>query len=146
MKIPLKYNLRSLWVRKVGTLMTALGIGLTVAVLVTMMALVRGLDSTFMETGQEHDLIVLRKGQRTKPTAISTAISFRPFGIFRVWPKERMESRWQWAEMVVVINHPRRSGEDSNVIVRGTLSGPGNATRSGNGEGALLRKGFGRSS
>ena len=49
MKIPLRYNLRSLWVRRVGTLMTALGIGLTVAILVAMMALIDGLDSTFVQ-------------------------------------------------------------------------------------------------
>ena len=58
MRIPLKYNLRSLWVRRVSTLMTALGIGLTVAVLVIMMALVRGLDATFVDTGYETDLVV----------------------------------------------------------------------------------------
>jgi len=54
MKIPLKYNFRSLLVRWVGTLMTALGIGLTVAIFVIMMALINGLDSTFVETGHEN--------------------------------------------------------------------------------------------
>jgi ABC-type lipoprotein release transport system permease subunit len=52
MKIPLKYNIGSLWVRRVGTLMTAMGIGLTVAIYITMQALVTGLDATFVETGQ----------------------------------------------------------------------------------------------
>ena len=73
MRIPLKYNLRSLWVRRVSTLMTALGIGLTVAVLVIMMALVRGLDATFVDTGIRTDLVVIRKGSQMKPIAISTA-------------------------------------------------------------------------
>ena len=62
MKIPLKYNIGSLWVRRVGTLMTALGIGLTVAIYITMQALVSGLDATFVETGHPNHLIVIRDG------------------------------------------------------------------------------------
>ena len=62
MKIPLKYNFGSLWVRRVGTLMTALGIGLTVSVFIIMMALVNGLDSTFVDTGHENHLVVIRDG------------------------------------------------------------------------------------
>ena len=120
MKIPLKYNLRSLWVRKVGTLMTAFGIGLTVAVLVTMMALVRGLDSTFIETGQEHDLIVLRKGSENETNSYFNRDFFptirRLPGIARGGDGEPLAV----GELVVVISHPRRSGEESNVMVRGT--------------------------
>ena len=41
MKIPLSYNIRNLAVRRTTTLMTALGIGLTVAVLASAMALKR---------------------------------------------------------------------------------------------------------
>ena len=43
MKIPLSYNLRNLAVRKTTTAMTALGVGLTVAVLLAVLALVEGL-------------------------------------------------------------------------------------------------------
>jgi putative ABC transport system permease protein len=43
MKIPLAYNLRNLVVRKTTTLMTAAGIALTLAVLVSSLALVNGL-------------------------------------------------------------------------------------------------------
>ena len=44
MAIPLAYNLRNLVVRKTTTLMTALGIALTVAVLLAILALVNGLE------------------------------------------------------------------------------------------------------
>jgi len=53
-------------VRWVGTLMTALGIGLTVAVFIIMMALVNGLDSTFVETGHDNHLIVIRQGSQNE--------------------------------------------------------------------------------
>ena len=49
--IPIRYNLRSIVVRKVGTLMTVLGVGLTVAVLVSILAMVHGLQNTFVVTG-----------------------------------------------------------------------------------------------
>jgi ABC-type lipoprotein release transport system permease subunit len=43
MSIPFAYNLRNLVVRKTTTIMTALGIALTVAVLLAILALVNGL-------------------------------------------------------------------------------------------------------
>ena len=45
MAIPLKYNVRSLLVRRVSTLMTGGGIALVVAVFVVVMAMVAGLAS-----------------------------------------------------------------------------------------------------
>src|SRR5262249_46057369 len=51
MAIPIVYNLRNLVVRKTTTLMTALGIALTVAVLVTDVALVRGLRAVLERSG-----------------------------------------------------------------------------------------------
>src|SRR5579864_206513 len=52
MAIPVAYNFRNLVVRKTTTVMTALGIGLTVAVLVADLALVNGLRQAFQATGQ----------------------------------------------------------------------------------------------
>jgi putative ABC transport system permease protein len=58
MAIPLSYNLRNLVVRKTTTLMTALGIALTVAVLLSILALagcgkrdLNPLKTTFSERG-----------------------------------------------------------------------------------------------
>ena len=120
MKIPLKYNLRSLWVRKIGTLMTAFGIGLTVAVLVTMMALVRGLEGTFLETGQEHDVIVLRKGSGVETNSYFNRDYFPTIRRLPGVAKGENGEPLAVGEIVVVINYPRHSGEDSNVMVRGT--------------------------
>src|SRR5882672_1644717 len=62
MGVPVTYNIRNLIERKGTTLMTAVGIGLTVAVLVTAMALTAGLKSVFGGSGDPRQLIVLRKG------------------------------------------------------------------------------------
>jgi putative ABC transport system permease protein len=61
MAIPLSYNLRNLVVRKTTTLMTALGIGLTVAVLLAILALVGGLRSSLRETGDPLHILVMRR-------------------------------------------------------------------------------------
>src|ERR1700756_5024344 len=66
MAIPLAYNLRNLIVRKTTTLMTALGIGLTVAVLLAILALVSGLRAAFRSTGNALHVLVLRKGSSTE--------------------------------------------------------------------------------
>lgn len=62
MKLPLSYNWRNLIARKTTTLMTALGIALTVAVLLATSALVEGLRTSLSATGNPLQLIVMRKG------------------------------------------------------------------------------------
>ena len=62
MAIPLTYNLRNLVVRKTTTIMTALGIALTVSVLLAVLALMSGLQAALHSTGDPLDILVLRKG------------------------------------------------------------------------------------
>ena len=120
MKIPLKYNLRSLWVRRVSTLMTALGIGLTVAVLVIMMALVRGLDSTFVDTGYETDLVVIRKGSQNETNSYFNRDLFQTVKFLPEIARDENDQPWAVGELIVVINSERREGESSNIVIRGT--------------------------
>lgn len=70
MAIPLKYNLRNLFVRKMTTLATAGGIALVVLVTLLLLALVSGLRQLLITTGRADKLVVLRKG------AGSDAMSF----------------------------------------------------------------------
>jgi len=66
MSIPLSYNLRNLIVRKTTTLMTALGIALTVAVLLAILALVDGLKQTLTSSGNPLHILVMRKGSNSE--------------------------------------------------------------------------------
>jgi putative ABC transport system permease protein len=66
MSIPLAYNLRNLVVRKTTTIMTALGIALTVAVLLAVLALVNGLEATLSTSGDPLHIMVLRKGSTSE--------------------------------------------------------------------------------
>jgi putative ABC transport system permease protein len=60
--IPIRYNVRSLTVRKTTTIATALGVGLVVFVLASALMLSAGIKKTLGVSGQDDVGIVLRKG------------------------------------------------------------------------------------
>jgi putative ABC transport system permease protein len=120
MAVPLAYNLRNLQERKTQTLMTALGLALTVAVLLSVLALVDGLRETFRASGDPLNILVLRKGATTElasnfDRSVFNDLKFKP-GIARDSSGEPIAS----LELVTVINlespeHP----EGMNVNFRG---------------------------
>lgn len=120
MAIPVAYNLRNLVVRKTTTLMTALGIALTVAVLLAMMALVSGLRATLSASGDPLQIIVMRKGSESELVSNFTReqfqdLKFKP-GIARSRSGDPMAS----LEVVTVINLASVDAPDGmNVSVRG---------------------------
>ncbi len=69
MAIPLSYNVRNLRLRKSLTIMTALGIALTVATAVFIMALLAGLGRAFATTGDPLNVLMLRKGSDSELAA-----------------------------------------------------------------------------
>jgi len=110
--IPIRYNLRSILVRRVATIMTVAGVALTVAVFVSILAMVRGLENTFVDTGDPLNLILIRQG------SLSEINSF--FDRDRKGIVETVHGVDQVAgEIVVLINHPRITGETTNVMIRG---------------------------
>lgn len=76
MAIPISYNVRNLKVRKGTTLMTALGIALTVAVLLGIGSLVEGLRSSLRVTADPLHLIVMRQGSTAELVSIVDRESF----------------------------------------------------------------------
>lgn len=62
MHIPIRYNLRSLIRRKVRTGLTIFGMSLVIMVFVMMMAMSNGLYSSYRQTGNEDNIIVIQKG------------------------------------------------------------------------------------
>src|SRR6202011_6034525 len=121
MAIPLAYNLRNLVVRKTTTVMTALGIALTVAVLLSVLALVNGLQTAFRSSGNPQQILVMRKGANAELSSGVTRAVFQDLksmdGIARL-NNEPMAS----LEIVTVINLPSVDKPDGmNVTVRGLL-------------------------
>jgi putative ABC transport system permease protein len=120
MAIPLTYNLRNLTVRKTTTLMTALGIGLTVAVLLSILALVSGLRTAFDASAHPHQIVVTRKGSESELSSSMSRTIFQDLkskaGIARTKDGEPMAS----LEMVTVVNLPSVDSPDGmNVTARG---------------------------
>src|SRR5215469_6898810 len=66
MATPLKYNRRSLLVRRVSNAMTGGGMALVVAVFVIIMAMVTGLSRAIQHSGSDDNLIVLARGSTTE--------------------------------------------------------------------------------
>jgi putative ABC transport system permease protein len=77
MAIPIAYNLRNLVVRKTTTIMTALGIGLTVAVLLAILSLVNGLRGTLEVSSDPLHVLVLRKGAESELVSLFTRTQFQ---------------------------------------------------------------------
>lgn len=120
MKIPLTYSIRNLAVRRTTTIMTALGIAATVAVLLAVMALAEGLRSAFAATGHPLHVLVTRKGADSE---LSSNFERRVFqdllykqGIAKGANGQPLAS----LEMVTVINLPATDNPDgANVTLRG---------------------------
>jgi putative ABC transport system permease protein len=122
MKLPVTYNLRNLVVRKTTTIMTALGIGLTVAVLSADMALVNGLRRAFQSTGDPRNVLILRKGGTSELSSAVTRegfqnVKFKP-GIARNANNEPLAS----LEMITVLSlRGPQKPDGSNINLRGIL-------------------------
>lgn len=121
MAIPLSYNLRNLVVRKTTTLMTALGITLTVAVLLSVLALVNGLRTAFQSSGNPLQILVMRKGSTAE---LSSGITREVFQDLKSMAGIARDGDQPMAslELVTVINLPSvDSPEGMNVTLRGIL-------------------------
>jgi putative ABC transport system permease protein len=120
MAIPIVYNLRNLVVRKTTTAMTALGIALTVAVLVADLALVNGLREVFRHSGNPLHILVLRKGSNSE---LASSVNREVYQNLREQTAVAKNSAGQpmaSPEIVTSINVPSsRSARGITVTLRG---------------------------
>jgi putative ABC transport system permease protein len=122
MKIPFAYNLRNLVIRKTTTLMTVAGIALTVAVLVSSLALVEGLRATFANTGNPLQILVLRKGSNSELGSRVSRESFALLRTMRGIARDSSNEPIVSLEMTQVINLPSVDDpKGMNVTLRGLL-------------------------
>jgi putative ABC transport system permease protein len=122
MAIPIRYNIRNLRLRKGLTVMTALGIALTVTTAIFLMALVAGLDRAFVSSGSPLNVLVLRKGSEAE---LSGGFDASLFPTLKTLPGIAKDSHGEpmvSGEWVVVIVLPRKDGTgEVNVTVRGMM-------------------------
>jgi putative ABC transport system permease protein len=122
MAIPISYNVRNLRLRKGLTLMTALGIALTVTTAIFLMALLSGLHRAFVSSGDPLNVLVLRKGSEAELSGGFDASLFPTLTTLPGIAKDSHGQPMASGEWVVVIVLPRKDGTgEVNVTVRGMM-------------------------
>src|SRR6476661_1638617 len=120
MAIPISYNVRNLIVRKTTSLMTAVGIALTVAVLAAVFALVSGLRTAFAATGDPLHVLVMRQGGNAELTSVVSQQSFQIIKSFPGIAKGPDGQPMASLEIVSVINLTSPENPNGmNVTLRG---------------------------
>jgi putative ABC transport system permease protein len=122
--IPIRYNIRSLAVRKTTTIATALGIALVVFVLASSKMLSNGIRNTLSKSGDAQRALVIRKGSDNE---LSSNLETRLVSLILSAPGVKRETAGAplgVAELVLVLalERPNSGGQVSNVALRGVPS------------------------
>jgi ABC-type antimicrobial peptide transport system permease subunit len=127
MAIPLRYNLRSIFYRKQATILTLSAIGLTVAVLVIVLALYQGFRITMVDSGHERNVIAMRVGSNSEGESSMTRDLARKIMALPEVAKMPDGKPFATPELFAAINEERvgASGNSegtnsTNITVRGT--------------------------
>jgi putative ABC transport system permease protein len=120
MAIPINYVARNLVSRRLTTILTAGGMALVVYVFATVLMLAAGLEKTLVSTGEDDNVVVIRRGAQTE---VQSGVDRRQASVVESLPDiatgedgQRLISK----EPVVLINLPKRAtGKAANVVIRG---------------------------
>ena len=120
--IPIKYNLRSLMARKVGSLMTIFGTGMVVWASIFAIGLYTGLETTLSTSVNPLDVIVLRQGSTAETASVVTENAAGEILSFPGIATDNSGEPLAAAELMVISYLPRRDATgNTNVTVRGVL-------------------------
>ena len=121
MALPIAYNFRNLWMRRLTTILTVLGMALVVFVFAAILMLADGLQKTLVETGSYDNVVFLRKGSTSE---MMSGISREQASILETLPEITVGAKGQrlLSKEVVVLIALAKKGSDkpSNVVLRGT--------------------------
>jgi putative ABC transport system permease protein len=119
MAIPIRYNLRSLMVRKLSTGMTVLGVALVVTVFLLVMSLAEGVRKTFTTSVSPLNLLVMRVGAQSDVQSVVLNEQYETIRTLNGISRDEQGQPLVSPEVVALINIPRKDGKKTNVIVRG---------------------------
>jgi ABC-type antimicrobial peptide transport system permease subunit len=117
--IPLFYNRRSLWGRKITTFASVLGIALVVFVWTTVKMLSHGIETTLAATGTDENAMVLRKGAQAE---LQSMLTRETKDVLQVSPEIESDAQgplFSPEEVVLIVANFRDGNGGSNVTVRG---------------------------
>jgi putative ABC transport system permease protein len=118
--VPLRYNLRSLWVRRSSTLLTMCAIGATVAVLAFMLSLQQGFVTLFQEKGREDLAVFLRKGATSEGESGITREQAEL--LTKEIPEVERDANGRplaSAELYLAVRRRKADGGETNIALRG---------------------------
>jgi putative ABC transport system permease protein len=120
MAIPLNYIARNLVARRLTTTLTASGMALVVYVFATVLMLSAGLQKTLVATGQDDNVVVIRRSSQTE---VQSGFGRQQAGIVESLPQIALAADGRplvSKEEVVLISLPKRAtGKAANVVIRG---------------------------
>lgn len=119
MKIPIKYNWRSLLERKATTALTVLSIAFVVLVFIGVLSLASGLENAFAASGDPRNVLILRDGARTETESYTSMENFRTIAALPQVERGQDGQPLASGEMIVLQIFERQDGSESNVVVRG---------------------------
>lgn len=120
MALPLAYNIRNLWTRRLTTVLTASGMALVVFVFAAILMLAQGLQKTLVQTGTYDNVVITRKGSGAE---VQSVVMRDQASIVEADPEIAIASGGKSLiakELLVLITLPKRGTDKrSNVTVRG---------------------------
>ncbi len=118
--IPFPYNFKSVMVRWRSTAATVLGVALVVTVFLLMQAMGAGLEKSSTNTGDPRNVMIVRKGSTAESSSV---VMLEQLKTIQYWPEIERDAQGKpiiSADLVVIINLPRRDGTgEANVTMRG---------------------------
>ena len=119
MNVPLKYNLRNLFVRRGTTLMTMFSIAFVVLVYVGVLSLAAGLRVAFARAGDPRNVIVLREGANSETESFFAIERFRELTTVNGIATDSDGAPLISGELMLLQIVQREDGTESNVALRG---------------------------
>jgi putative ABC transport system permease protein len=120
MALPIRYNVRNVFVRWRATLATIIGVALVVAVYILVQSLAVGLEKSGRNTGDPRNLMIVRKGSTAES---SSQVNRSQLKTLQYLPQIARDERGQpliSADLVVLISLPRKDSQgEANVTMRG---------------------------
>ena len=117
----LRYHLMSLWVRRVGTSLSVLSIGMAVGILVLVLSLARGFELSMVDTGREDNLLILRQGASSEG---ESGITREKWQSLRSYPGVAVDASGEplaSAEVYAAMNLNKQGGGTANFPLRGVM-------------------------
>jgi len=120
MAVPIKYNVRNVFVRWRATVATVLGVALVVAVYVLVQSMASGLERSSRNTGDPRNVMIVRKGSTAESSSQVTREQFRLLPYLPQVARNEEGRPLISADVLVLINLPRRDNRgEANVLLRG---------------------------